>query len=299
MITTTASLFDSFSQVVQAVEILRGCGFSRDEISMVTQKRKAHETSGNPAEPKDAASKQRMILPLELGTFVADSQPRFMKGIGSVVMAGPLAFILMQATDETQCGDLMDALIDLDLSDEEAASYAEGVRRGGTLLTVSAASYLAERAEDVMLLNGAVDIRQRTLRWQQHGWDTFSPNAEPCTAEEMADERRRQATERKPGRQWNPYDRDFRSHFYLTYSDGSLPYEAYAPAYRYGYQLASDERYDKKDWCEIEAHALQDWEKQFETGWRTVVDAISYGFSTGRVNYAHRSTYRNHKEYVF
>lgn len=290
MITTTANLFDSVSQVVRAIEILRGCGFSRDEISLVTQKCEAHEISGDAKKPKNAVDKQRMILPLDLDTFVVESPSRFLKGIGSVVMAGPLAFMLTRATDETQCNGLLDALIDLELSDEEAHSYAEGVRRGGTLLTVSSACYLAERAEDVMLLNGAVDIRKRTLRWRQHGWDAFSPSAQLCTAEEMADERRWQATEEKPGRQWNPYDRDFRSHFYQTYSEGSLPYEAYAPAYRYGYQLASDELYDKKDWCEIETHAQQTWERQGESRWATVVDAISYGFSTGRANYAYRCT---------
>jgi hypothetical protein len=37
MITTSVGLFDNISQVVRAVGMLRGCGFSRDEISVVTQ----------------------------------------------------------------------------------------------------------------------------------------------------------------------------------------------------------------------------------------------------------------------
>jgi hypothetical protein len=36
MITTSVGLFDNISQVVRAVGMLRGCGFSRDEISVVT-----------------------------------------------------------------------------------------------------------------------------------------------------------------------------------------------------------------------------------------------------------------------
>jgi len=58
----------------------------------------------------------------------------------------------------------------LEVPDEEAKHYAEGVRRGGTLLAVTAANYLADQAEDVLLLHGAVDLRQRTIRRQQQGW---------------------------------------------------------------------------------------------------------------------------------
>ena len=43
MIITSVGLFDSVSQMVRAVEILRGCGFSRDEISVVTHKSETNE----------------------------------------------------------------------------------------------------------------------------------------------------------------------------------------------------------------------------------------------------------------
>jgi hypothetical protein len=39
-----------------------------------------------------------------------------------------------------------------EVPDQEAKHYAEGVRRGGTLLAVTAANSLADRAEDVLLL---------------------------------------------------------------------------------------------------------------------------------------------------
>ena len=141
----------------------------------------------------------------------------------------------------------------------------EGVRRGGTLLAVTAANHLAERAEDVLLLHGTVDTHQRTLRWRQQGWNNFSLTSVPYRVTDIEWERRWQAEERNPGRDWIPYDRDFRSHFSLVYSDGELPYEHYAPAYRYGYQLASDKRYDKKDWYEIETQVQQAWERHYDT----------------------------------
>jgi hypothetical protein len=47
--------------------------------------------------------------------------------------------------------------------------------------------------------------------------------------------------------------------------DGSLGssgsgYDEYEPAYRYGYDLASDKRYSGRQWDDIEADARRDWE---------------------------------------
>jgi len=172
----------------------------------------------------------------------------------------------------------------LEVPDEEAAHYAEGVRRGGTLLAVTAANTLAERAEDVLLLHGAVDMRRRAIRWQQQGWSKFGPSSEQFSTTDLELERQWQANERKPGRNWNPYDKDFRCHYYLTYSEGELSYEDYVSAYCYGYQLACDERYGKKDWDEVESLIQQSWEKEDDRTWETVVDAVSYGFLKRREN---------------
>ena len=289
MITTTTGLFDSFSNVVRAIDILRGCGFSHDEISVITHKNETNERLSHAAvRPNNTIDKRRLILPTDLDTFVGEERSLFVRGVGWVAAAGPLAFILVETIDETQSGDLMDALIAFDVSDEEAEYYAEGVRRGGTLLAVTAANRLAERAEDVLLLHGAVDTHQRRMRRRQQGWNNFSLTSALSHVANTEWERRWQAEERKPGRDWNSYDKDFRSHFYLFYSDGELPYEHYASAYRYGYQLASDQRYDKKDWYEIETHAQQAWERQYATIWGTVADAASYGFLAGRANDAYR-----------
>jgi hypothetical protein len=177
---TTTGLFDSFSNVVRAVDILRGCGFGRDEISVVAHKDETDEMSSHAAaRPNHTIDKQSLILPTDLSTFVVDERSLFVRGVGWVAAAGPLALILVETMDETQSGDLIDALIAFDVSDEEAEYYAEGVRRGGTLLAVTAANHLAERAEDVLLLHGAVDTHQRVMRWRQQGWNNFSLTSAP------------------------------------------------------------------------------------------------------------------------
>jgi len=54
--------------------------------------------------------------------------------------------------------------------EHEGAYYAEGVRRGGTLVSVKADDRLADRVIDVMADHGAVDIDQRATEWRQSGW---------------------------------------------------------------------------------------------------------------------------------
>jgi hypothetical protein len=285
MITTSIGLFDSFPQAVRAVTVLLGCGLRREEISIVVQTNEPYELSSDTrARAHPTIDKSKLVLPVELDTFGHDAQSLVVGGIGCVAMAGPLAFVLARAADKTQSGDLIGALAVFDVFGEEANSYAEGVRRGGTFVAVTAAEHLSERAEDVLLLHGAVDIRQRARRWQREGWRTFHETARPYRATDHEQERRRQAEERTPGRDWNPYERDFRSHYYLTYSDDNLPYENYAPAYRYGYQLASDTRYHEQDWDDIEPQIQRTWGRQQDTDWSTVADAVRYGFLKGREN---------------
>lgn len=103
--------------------------------------------------------------------------------------------------------------------------------------------------------------------------------------------RRWHAQERKPGKNWTPYDREFRSHFYFTYADSEVPYESYASAYCRGYQLANDERYETKDWDDIQAQVRRDWERHNGKAWTTVADAVCYGFHKGREHYAYRARY--------
>jgi|SwirhirootsSR3_FD_contig_111_714237_length_1339_multi_3_in_0_out_0_2 hypothetical protein len=69
MLTTSVGLFGSFSQAMRAVDVLQGCGFSRDEISIVMRKNEMKETDKDVANTINTADKRRMILPAELTTF--------------------------------------------------------------------------------------------------------------------------------------------------------------------------------------------------------------------------------------
>jgi hypothetical protein len=109
-------------------------------------------------------------------------------GIGPVVAAGWL--IATAAGDAAGAipGGLIGALSQAGVSDEDAQVYAEGVRRGGTLVTARAPDTDRARAEAV-LDRSAVNMRDRGAAYRQSGWKRFDPNAPADTADQVARER--------------------------------------------------------------------------------------------------------------
>jgi uncharacterized protein (TIGR02271 family) len=63
-----------------------------------------------------------------------------------------------------------EALKDLFLPDEDRATYAEGLRRGGYVVTVQASDASYERALDILDDEGTVDLDQRSETWRGEGW---------------------------------------------------------------------------------------------------------------------------------
>ena len=86
-------------------------------------------------------------------------------------------------------GGLIGALTDIGVPEEQAGYYAEGVRRGGVLVTVRAEDNLVDRAVEIMERHKAVDVEQRAAYWRESGWNRYSPQAKPYTSDEIARER--------------------------------------------------------------------------------------------------------------
>jgi hypothetical protein len=78
-----------------------------------------------------------------LGAFV-------LPGIGAVVAAGWLASALAGAVAGGAAGGVAGALIEAGVNENEAAGYAEGVRRGGTLLTIRVMSRDRDFYQDIL-----------------------------------------------------------------------------------------------------------------------------------------------------
>ena len=86
-------------------------------------------------------------------------------------------------------------------------------------------------------------------------------------------------------------DSDFRSDFQRRYATSGASYDTYQPAYRYGYEIASDPRYKGRSFDEVESDLRTDYGRRYPKGaWEKMKDAVRYGWDkvTGKARTATR-----------
>lgn len=115
-------------------------------------------------------------------------------GIGPVVAAGWLAATAAGAVAGAGvgaiAGGLLGALAGEGVGAREAHLYAEGVRRGGCLVTARVAEDQIAVAEEILRKRG-VDLAVRENEYRAGGWKSFDDAAPPYTAAEIERERLR------------------------------------------------------------------------------------------------------------
>jgi uncharacterized protein (TIGR02271 family) len=74
---------------------------------------------------------------------------------------------------------------------------------------------------------------------------------------------------------------DFRQHCSRAFAKEGLTYEQCWPAYRYGYELAGDQR-SGSDWAQVEGEARRQWEQRNPGTWQRFKDSIRFAWDRGR-----------------
>lgn len=78
------------------------------------------------------------------------------------------------------------------------------------------------------------------------------------------------------------YDTDFRTHYGQGSYGSDYTYEQVQPAYRYGYTLASDQRYKDRNWTDVEGDVRTNWEASNKGTWERFKDSIRYAWERAR-----------------
>lgn len=114
-------------------------------------------------------------------------------GVGPVVAAGwlvaTLAGAAAGATAGAAAGGIVGALTATGMSKEEADVYAEGVRRGGALVSVKTDDKWIGVVQDVMGQHRFVDPAVRGAAYRASGWSEFDAATPPYTPVEIERER--------------------------------------------------------------------------------------------------------------
>ncbi|MDX0521897.1 hypothetical protein GOD35_15830 [Sinorhizobium medicae] len=193
---TVTGLFDDYEDARDAVSDLETAGVPSDDISIVanntgdkysTEGSNAAEGAGAGA-GLGAAGGGVVGLLTGLGLMA-------IPGVGPVVAAGWLASTAAGAAAGAvaggAAGGLIGALTDSGVDEDDAHVYAEGVRRGGTLVTARVADDLAPQAEAILRQRRTVDPAARRSIYAQEGWSRFDENSDPYTVDQVERERER------------------------------------------------------------------------------------------------------------
>ena len=198
MTVTISRLYDTYTQAQAAVQRLETAGVPHSDISIVANNsdswfnsdKKVDRDRDGVDDRAESAGKGAGIGAGVGGAagLLAGLGLLAIPGLGPVVAAGWLAATAVGAAAGAATGGIVGALTEAGVSDEDAQSYAEGVRRGGTLVTARVAE--GDRARfDAALNDSAVNLRDRRAAWQKTGWKSFDPASQPYRAEEVRKER--------------------------------------------------------------------------------------------------------------
>lgn len=171
MAKVVVGLYDRIEDARSAVEALVNHGFRREDISLVAADAKGEYRSyvsqeGGEEVASGAATGAGIGAVLGgLGGLLVGLGALAIPGIGPVLAAGPLVTALAGAGIGAAAGGLIGALVDLGIPEDQAEKYAEGVRRGGTLVTLTAGEDMASDAVDIMNRFNPIDINERYETW--------------------------------------------------------------------------------------------------------------------------------------
>lgn len=204
---TVVGLFDDFPDAQNVVRDLSTAGFRRESISIAANQTASGYTGDGSdfgagtsdtghAVKKDAGIGAGVggVIGLLTGLGLLA-----IPGVGPILAAGPIAAALGIGAAATStvvgagigavAGGLIGGLTHLGVPKEHAEYYAEGVRRGGTLVTVDAPDNQAQQAVDIMNGNGAVDIDTRGAAYRSGGYTGYTETAAPYAMADITRER--------------------------------------------------------------------------------------------------------------
>jgi hypothetical protein len=204
MTVTISRLYDSYAQATEAVHNLETAGVPSGDISIVSNNSDnwySEKTAGQAPIERDHNGIDDQAQAAGTGVGIGASAGGIVglltglgllaiPGVGPVVAAGWLASLAVGAAVGGTAGGIIGALTQAGTSQEDAYMYAEGVRRGGTLVSARVADGDRDRYE-ALLDRSSVNIRDRGAAWRKAGWQNFDPNAAPYTAEQIRNERER------------------------------------------------------------------------------------------------------------
>jgi hypothetical protein len=193
---TVTGMFDRTEDAADARRDIESLGVPQEDIGFLVNR----ADDQDPVEDESSNAGAGASTGAGLGTLLGGGAGLLtglgvmaIPGVGPIVAAGWLATTLAGAVAGAvaggAAGGLVGAMTHAGVDEDAAQVYAEGVRRGGTVLTVQAEDERRGEIEQVLLENGAIDAIARGEAYRSAGWQRYDPDAPPYTPDEITRER--------------------------------------------------------------------------------------------------------------
>jgi hypothetical protein len=176
---TIHRLFDSHDDALAAVRDLEAAGFSHADIGIAAGN--ADGRYGTTPIAHEGEAKSGAGVGAALGTVVGGGAglaaalgALAIPGFGPVVAAGILAATLTGAGAGAATGGIIGSLTGMGVSEKEAHVYAEGMRRGGSLVTVKIDDARELEARAILDRHTHVDLNAREADYRSSGWSGYT-----------------------------------------------------------------------------------------------------------------------------
>jgi hypothetical protein len=199
---TLVALYRHFTDAQNAVDELVRSGVDRTMISLVANN-VTGEYSDYVRDDEDAVTAEDgAAFGAASGGIIgalAGLGALAIPGIGPVIAAGPLIAALtggaIGALAGAPTGGLVAGLIKTyRMDDEDAELYAEGVRRGETLVSVQVPEADVSRTRDILNKHNPTDVHNESSTWRSEGWSRFDDTATPYAHTDVETYRSRRST---------------------------------------------------------------------------------------------------------
>jgi len=164
--------------------------------------------------------------------------------------------------------------------DEQTQDYFEGIRRGGVLVQVAGNEEQIPLARRLLEKANPIDIHRLRQTWMAGGWGgreidqkaeyETRPGKTPDASQDPAD-----VHGITPG-EIELQENLFRNYYHNSRNSLKYKFEECLPAYEYGRLIATDPRFWKLSWEEIEPLVRQEWEKSERGTWEDFRESVRY-----------------------
>jgi hypothetical protein len=191
---TITGLFDDYTDASAAVSALESSGVPSKDISIVSNNADNRHGDSNAGEGAGTGAGIGAVVG-GAGGLLTGLGLMAIPGVGPVVAAGWLAATAVGAVAGAvaggTAGGIIGAMTSSGVSEEDAHVYAEGVRRGGSLVTAKVDDALVPEAETILKRSNWVDPAERRAAYNAQGWTKFDDSLDPYGPEQIEQERGR------------------------------------------------------------------------------------------------------------